>query len=49
MPYKMWIIPFRGVKIRVVDTVTGAVHSKHSTIREAREQIRLLKANEARG
>lgn len=49
MSYKMWIIPFKGIKIRVVDTTTGAVHSKHSTIREAIEQIRLLKAMDARG
>lgn len=49
MSYKMWIIPFKGIKIRVVDTATGAVHSKHTTIREAREQIRLLKAMDARG
>lgn len=49
MSYKMWIIPFKGIKIRVFDTATGAIHSKHTTIREARDQIRLLKVMDARG
>jgi hypothetical protein len=47
MLYKMWIVPFRGVKVRIVNTTTGFVHSKHSTIREAREQMRRL--NNVRG
>ena len=49
MTYKMWVIPFRGIKVRIVDTITGTIHSKHTTIKEARDCIMLLRTNEASG
>ena len=47
MPYKIYQIP-GGTFVRVVNTDTGMVHSKHTTLKKAQAQIRLLHAKEAK-